>query len=87
MPWTWNYCRYCMNLQDGTFLQWPLGPRYRDNKVVLPLMKITWETWRHVSLTGNPNHKWSAWDINFDLWLNEGRGSTASESAAEQWIR
>ncbi|MCA9921547.1 MAG: hypothetical protein KC419_08150 [Anaerolineales bacterium] len=85
-PWPWQYCRYCMDLQSGTFLNWPMGPTLKENLPVLEMMKITWDTWRHISLTSRAKHKWTEQDIHFDDWLNQDRPQLlAAPSALEVW--
>jgi hypothetical protein len=85
-PWPWQYCRFCMDIRNGTFLNWPMGPLLKDNKKILEMMQITWRTWRHVGLTSNAKYKWTAGDVLFEDWLNEGRPQLPEPlSDAEQW--
>jgi hypothetical protein len=89
MPWSWELCTHCMDLQTGTILNWPLGPDWERNAPILEIMKTTWQGWIFHTRTMNPKHtKWSEWEVDYDAWLQEGREQLPdAPSDGELWAR
>ncbi len=80
-------CKHCMNLQDGTFVQWPMGPLWEDNEFHLQLMTAVWEGWRYHNQIRRADAKWTTWHINYDTWLNKDRPqSQSAKTDYELWI-
>ena len=76
-----------MNVQDGTFLHWPLGGDWELNQPVLQLMSATRKAW-HFFATAKERSKrkfWTNEEIEYDEWLNEGRIIIPQLSESERW--
>lgn len=76
-----------MNLQEGSFIQWPLAVTWERQAWLLDVMYITWQTRQFIQRTKPASYKWTAGDINFDTWLQDGRPQREQLSEYEQWER
>ena len=85
MPWTWELCLYCMNMQTGSFIHWPLAGGLRKNQPILQLMRLTWRTWQWLHKVDNDKYEWTEHDLEFHIWLTEGRERPQPLSNFEKW--
>lgn len=83
MPWPWHLAVHCMDLQQGTFVHWPLEGGWRANRLYLDLMLAVWRAWRFC-LT--PASEWSEHDLGYKEWLDEGRPVVTEAGRYEQWL-
>jgi hypothetical protein len=70
-----------MNLQTGTILNWPLAGDWLDNAKFLRAMTTTWKSWKFHTSTAKD---WTAADLAYQDWLNEGKAKKQSEY--ELWL-
>jgi len=76
-----------MDLNTGTFLNWPMGGSYEKNKHYLPLMYSTWRTWEHWLRTRNPKREWTYSDMLYEEWLMQDRPKIRKITQAQEWAR
>jgi hypothetical protein len=77
-----------MDLETGAFLHWPLPGTWVDNQHILNAMYIVWRAWKFFHKINDPHYKeWSATDVAYQNWLDEGKPAITVISQAEQWAR
>lgn len=88
MPWPWEYCKFCMDLRHGTFLNWPFKSEdFEQNLFLLDGMYTTWNAMKFCQRTMTAGYKWTVADINYDTWIQDGREEPEPPlSEYEHWL-
>ncbi|PJF23619.1 MAG: hypothetical protein CUN56_00200 [Phototrophicales bacterium] len=86
-PWTWELVIYHMNLENGSFIQFPYEGNWRDNYKWLDLMRWTYTIWRHCQQV-KAGGTWTPQMVQLEGLLDEWRnGRPQAPSNFELWIK
>lgn len=81
MPWAWELCLHCMDMQTGTVLNWPRRGDWQDNSQILRSMRAVWRSWRFHTTSAK---EWTPADLAYKDWLDAGKPKAKSEY--ELWL-